>query len=429
MAGCLEEAGYTVDVYLYRSDENLSGDLLPTTAHVRVHRLNNDSGKTKIPNAPGKYRPAEGLRRLAKTIVPSRTRARLGELKEYLLVNCLPTAGVIPGALVRKVVDACAQDPYVALIGVEKGGLGVAGAVARRTGTPLAYYSLELYTRDHSLTMASGLIRRLKRIEERYHRRCALTIIQDEHRAQALLADNRVSSPMRIAYLPVSLSGVPNDIPSQWLQSELGLDVNKVVIFSYGKMSKQRRCTDLANVAQSFPENWQLVFHGYGSSEVIDEIRRVDLRQRVGISQRLVPAGQCEMIVRSAHIGLAIYSGRVMNEYLTGRASERIAMYLKCGLPLIALRYPSYEHIEAERAGILVGEIKDIPAAVEEILHHYDSYVENAYRCFRKYYSFEKNFGDVLKALQEISRRPEPLERTLRQENGGCPGPGARPAS
>lgn len=251
----------------------------------------------------------------------------------------------------------------MALIGVEKGGLAAAGAVAVRTGTPLTYYSLELYTWDNPLMMASDLMRRLKRIEERYHRRCALTIIQDEHRAEALLASNRISSPMRVAYLPVSLSGVPNNMPSRWLQSELGFAADKVVIFVYGKMSKQRRCIDLARVAQSFPENWQLVFHGYGPAEIVDGIRAVDRLHRVRISQRLVPAGQREMVVRSAHIGLAIYSGRVLNEYLTGRASERIAIYLKCGLPLIAIRHPSYEHIEAERAGILVGRIKDIPAA------------------------------------------------------------------
>jgi hypothetical protein len=230
MASCLEKARYSVDVFLYCSDESFSGDLLRKSAHVRVHRIGNDAPKIDRLNAPGQYGPAEGLRRLARAIMPVRARAWLYELKEYLLLNCLPTAGVIPGDLVRKIVDACAEDPYVALIGVEKGGLGIAGAVARRTGTLLTYYSLELYTWDDPFTMTSGLMRRLKRIEERYHRRCALTIIQDEHRAQALLASNRVSSPMRMAYLPVSLSGATNHDLSQWLQSELGLAADKVVI-------------------------------------------------------------------------------------------------------------------------------------------------------------------------------------------------------
>jgi hypothetical protein len=405
MASCLEKAGYSVDVFLYCSDESLSGDLLPKTAHVRVHRIGNGAAKPDGSNDRGRHRPAKDFRRLAKTMVPARARAWLYKVKERLLMNCLPTAGVIPGDLVRKVVDACAKDSYVALIGVEKGGLGVAGAVARQTGAPLTYYSLELLPRDHPWVRRDVLLKRLTRIEELYHRRCALTIVQDEHRAQALLACNRVSSPMRVAYLPVSLSGSPNHEPSHWLQDELGLAADKVVILSYGIILKIRRSIDLAKVAQSFPDSWRLVFHGFGSTEIIDEIRGVDLLQRVRISQRLVPASQREMIVRSAHIGLAIYSGHDLNDTFTGRSSEKIAIYLKCGLPVISFRHRSYEHIEAERAGVLVESIEEIPAAVEEILRHYDFYVENAYRCFRRYYCFETNFDDVLEALQEISRR------------------------
>jgi hypothetical protein len=407
LASCLEKAGYTVDVFLYSSDESLSGALLRETPFLRVHRFGNRSGKTDITNSPGKHTVAKGFKRFARTILPNYVRAflrDLRDLKEYLQVKWLPVAGLIPGDLIRKVVEACAEDPYVALIGIEKGGLGVAGAVTRHTGIPLAYYSLELFTWDHGLTMGSSQMRILKRIEERYHRQCSLTIVQDEHRAQALLTSNRVPSSMRMAYLPVSLIGEPYIEPSHWLQSELGLAADKVVILSYGIMASWRSSVALATVAQMFPENWCLVFHGYGSTEIIEEMRDVDLLRRVYISQRLVPASQCEMVVRSAQIGLAFYSDGSLNDCLTGRSSEKIAVYFKCGLPLIALRRPSYEHIEAERAGILVGSIEDIPAAVEEILRHYDSYVENAYRCFRKYYCFEENFGSVLKALKEISQ-------------------------
>jgi hypothetical protein len=403
LASSLEKAGYTVDVFLYSSDESLSDAFQRKTAFVRVHRFGNSSGKTEKLIAPRKHRVTNGFKRFVRTILPNRAYAFLRELKEYLH-GWLPADRLIPGDLIREVVEACVEDPYVALIGVEKGGLSVAGAVSRHTGTPLAYYSLELYTWDHWLTMASGQVRRLKRLEERYHRRCALTIVQDEHRAQALLASNRAPSSIRMAYLPVSLAGEPNTTPSRWLQSELGLAADTVVILSYGVMRKERLCVDLVTVAQMFPESWRLVFHGYGSTGIIEEMQDVDLQHRVRISQRLLAASQCEMIVRSAQIGLAIYNERPLNDCLTGRSSEKIAIYSKCGLPFIALRHPSYEHIESEKAGILVRRIEEIPAAVEEILRHYDAYVENAYRCFRRYYCFEENFRDVLKALQEISQ-------------------------
>jgi hypothetical protein len=432
MASCLEKAGYAVDVYLYCSDESLTGDLLRKTAFVRVHRFGSNSTKATSPNAKrldtdnksagrdvrtaadGAIWPytsntarkatfTDWIRQLAKTVLPKGGREWLRELQESVLLKWLPGLGIVPGDLVQKAVDACKEDRYVALIGVEKGGLAMAGAVARHTGTPMVYYSLELYTWDHPWVKTSNLMRRLKRLEERYHRECALTIVQDEQRARTLLTSNQVPSSMRLAYLPVSLTGGPNHMPSRWLQSELCLSADQVVILSYGMILKMRLCIEMASVAQNFPENWRLVFHGQGSPAVINEIRSVDLLHKVCLSQRMVPASQCEMIVRSAKIGLAIYNDTPLNECLTGRSSEKIATYLKCGLPVIALRHPSYEHIEADKAGILVDRIEDIAAAVEEILLDCDSYVQNAYRCFGRYYSFEENFRNVLETLQDTS--------------------------
>ena len=325
-------------------------------------------------------------------------------IPEYLILHMAPTLGLVPKKTVRRIVEFCREKSYVALIGVEKGGLSLAGAVSQQTGLPLVYYSLELYDWDNPWVKISHRMKRLKRIEERYHPRCAATIVQDVHRGRALLASNHISEDMVTAYLPVSLPGSPNSTSSGWLQNELNLDAGKILILSFGFMSRRRLGTELVLMAQSFPEGWRLVFHGHGEPEFIQTMRSADVLNRVCVSQRLVTASRREEIIRSAKIGLAVYASEPLNEQLTGLSSEKIALYFKCGLPVIAFRHPSYEHIEAEQAGVLVERLEDIPAAVRTILQDHELYARRAYGCFLKHYQFETNFRCVLHTLGQISK-------------------------
>lgn len=405
MAASLEKAGYDVDVFLHCSDESLCGDFVAEAAAVRVHRFGSTPTELSGSDSVRKVNSTGKLRGVVKALLPPGLRRQIREIQEYLLLQSAPAFGLIPHKAVRSVVEVCRHKLYVALIGVEKGGLGLAGAVSQQTGIPLVYYSLELYDWDHHWVKASTRMKRFKRIEERYHRQCAATIVQDVHRGRALLASNHISDDMRTAYLPISLVGSPNTASSQWLQKELNLDAGKILILSYGMMHEQRLCIELARVAQAFPEDWRLVFHGYGSPAVINSMRNTDVLHRLCISQKLVPASQREEIVRSAKIGLAIYASQPLNDRLTGLSSEKIALYFKCGLPLIAFRHPSYEHVEAEGAGVLVERLEDIPMALRAILDDYPSYTERAYNCFLKHYQFESNFTNVLEVLRQISQR------------------------
>jgi glycosyltransferase involved in cell wall biosynthesis len=413
IADHLAMEGYAVDVFLYRSDEKLSGDLLKASSLVKVHRFGDQtnpgtkaSSSSEVSLFPTPAREVKSLKarlfQLAKQLLPSNLRTRMRRLQRSIIFRINPERRFIPICAVNSIVKMSEQNPYVALIGVEKGGLAWAGMVAKKTKAPLVYYSLELYTSDHPWIVASDRMKKLKALEENYHCQCDLTIIQDEHRGRVLLSDNRVQSPMSMAYLPVSISGSTIIERSNWLHNELGLSTDKVVILSYGMMTKQRRCVDLARVAQSFPENWCLVFHGYGAPELREEIQRVDTKNRVCFSLNLVPSEQRQEVVSSAKIGLAIYDSNPINDRLTGLSSEKIAMYFQCGLPLIAFRHPSYEHIEADQSGVLVDRLEDIPAAIEHILIDYDSYVERAFTSYKKHYCFEENIKPLVESLHYL---------------------------
>ena len=406
MASCLAKAGYLVDIFLYRSDESLSGDLLTRSPSMSIFRMDAGSMATAAGDNSGDRSNQtipvpmkRGLVNRLSHLLPSKRRAFLVTLYDQILLRVCPEFRIIPEPLIKTI----AKRTYAAVIGVEKGGLAWAGPVSVRTRIPLIYYSLELYTWDHPWVASSTRMRRYKLTEEKYHRRSALTIIQDEYRGRALLADNRVNSVMRLAYLPVSVSGPPYRTPSRWLQRELALETEHVLILYYGWICERRLNLEMARVAQQFPEKWRLVLHGYGSPETISTIRAIDESKRVCISLKLVPADRRQDVVRSAQIGLALYRGEILNDRLTGRSSEKIALYFQCGIPTIAFRHESYEHIEAEKAGVLIDRMEELPTAVDRILQDYDCFAANAFSCYQKYYCFEANFETVLSSLHHIT--------------------------
>src|SRR5262249_44886480 len=96
--------------------------------------------------------------------------------------------GPIPKDVLGRTIGAMGSRQYKAFIGVEKGGLIWAGAIARRRPTALIYSNLELYTRNHPFVFgwwrrmkAVGRWRRMKDVgwwrlmkaaEEMNHSRC-----------------------------------------------------------------------------------------------------------------------------------------------------------------------------------------------------------------------------------------------------------------
>jgi glycosyltransferase involved in cell wall biosynthesis len=274
--------------------------------------------------------------------------------------------------------------------------------MASRLARPLIYSNLELYTRDHWFYSGCYTQKRLKLAEEQYHRRCWATIVQDAARGRALLADNRIRGEMRMLYVPISRLGEPEAAQSRWLQDRLGLPDGQVVILSYGMIAAMRFSLELATVAQAFPNDWTLVIHGYGESRTIRKIRELDSNNKVALSLSLVDLSEEQLVVGSATISLVFYGNEYLNDELTGFSSEKLALSLQCGVPVVAFDYPSYGHIREEGCGVLVKDLAEIPAAISKILADYSGYKSRAVSTFTKYYQFETNFRKVLGALAEL---------------------------
>jgi glycosyltransferase involved in cell wall biosynthesis len=379
----LAKAGFRVDVFLYQIDEATPKNILATSDSIFIHSFDDKRSRSSR-SRRSLYRRA--LRRLLNFV-----RLWIGYEKD-----------LIPDEVLERTDNIISEGCYRALIGIDKGGLLWAGAIARRHKSPLIYSSLELYTSDHR-ALKDPWIKRLKAKERDYHNACWATIVQDPARGRVLLEDNHIKREMRMIYMPVCRMGGPIEQKHRWLQSHLKLGDEKIIILSYGLIAEHRLCLEQAKIAQTFQKNWVLVFHGFGSKSMIRQLSEIDTNQKVRVSLNMVEQLSDEAtIMSSAKISLIFYRSNDFNEWLTGFSSEKLALSLQCGIPVISFAYPSFSHIREEQCGILVNDISEIPNAVLQILSDYDNYRCRAFMSFTKHYQFEVKFANVLAALEEL---------------------------
>jgi len=328
-------------------------------------------------------------------------RRRVERLSEYALLLAGSTRDIIPHEVLRDSSSLAAQFPALVVIGVEKGGLVWAAEIAKKCRAPLVYYSLELYTRDHPFFAWGPREKRLKLGEERSHRLADATIIQDRARARVLLADNRADC-LDIAFLPVSVPGPPTACDRGFLHARLKLPDESLIALQLGLISKHRMNSAIAKAAQAFGSSWVLVTHGAGDPEEVEAIRRVDSGGRVALSLEPVDAMALPLVVASATAGLVLYSSSLMNDLLTAHSSEKLALFLRAGVPVVAFDYPGYDIIEAYDCGVLIRDLAQLPAALEAILLRHDEMSANAVRCFQDHYDFNDQVIPTLHLVQKL---------------------------
>ena len=109
-------------------------------------------------------------------------------------------------------------------------------------------------------------------------------------------------------------------------------------------------------------------------------------------------------VISSAHIGLIAYDSK----YGAGRvnirkSSGKLSQYLKCGVPVIALKLPGYEEMFTQyKCGLVFESFDQIEQCIDTIMSEYQSFSEEAFRCFSEEFDFNKFFSPLLMHLENI---------------------------
>jgi glycosyltransferase involved in cell wall biosynthesis len=403
MALLLSKEGYAVDVFLHDVAESGLESELKTAGRVCVYRIS-DQDKLDLWSSRLEEQNTQSFWQAAGLWHVTRFALRAGRFIRRRIVRHWEEAELAAHRINRRTLRGMRWKKYSAIIAVDKGGIAWAGPlIEERKRVPTIYYSLELYTRDH-LICRKPYWARLKALEERYYPRCRATIIQDAARAEVLFQDNRISK-MSVAYVPISRMGSVIRERSNWLRTQFYLPQDIKIILVYGEISEGRLSLQLSELAQSFPPNWRLVFHGPGSETIRRRIAEIDKLGRVLVSSVVVPTKEEPNVVASADVSLVLYGETNKNDVLTGFSSEKLALSLQCGIPIIAFNYPTYSHIKAEGCGALINGIDEIPTAIAKSLDAYTSYRERAFAVFERYYRYESNFAAVQNLLKDVAIR------------------------
>jgi glycosyltransferase involved in cell wall biosynthesis len=281
---------------------------------------------------------------------------------------------------------------YRCFIGIEKKGLIWAGRLAEKVRTPYLYYSLELYLEDHPAFIHDEEFARVRREEIKYHRVSRGTIIQDRMRAEVLLASNGIEQT-DLLFLPVSLPEEENSDRSAWLYEQNGIPPGKKIILYFGLIAQDRLSGDMAAISGRLRNDCTMVIHGFGSEDEIGPLRG---KENLVLSLDFVEQHGIKNLISSATIGLVMYGDTCSNDRLTAFSSEKLALYLQSGIPIIAFDRGNYrELMDAYPCGELISDMKELPGAVEKILANYERYRAEAFSAYRELYRYDNYFKKI----------------------------------
>jgi len=296
---------------------------------------------------------------------------------------------------------------YHCFVGIEKLGLVWAGLVARRMRIPVVYQSYELFSGNYILGISPlRWIRflRTRKLEKQFHRTTVATIIQDKVRADVLRKTNR-HPLMKSLLVPIGLKGSSHTVKSRFLSKRFPQLDGRIVVMQFGLIEARRFSVELIQRAQEFPANWALLLHGrFEGSETSESLAKLDRNKKVVFSDHLVPAGDLDDLISSSHIGLGFYPDKTLNEFTAGFSSEKIARYMKCGIPVVAFSYPTFrDSVERTGAGVCISDLGQLSVAINTIYGDYERYRANAYKAYERYFRLDTQFEKVVDFIDRLA--------------------------
>lgn len=167
-------------------------------------------------------------------------------------------------------------------------------------------------------------------------------------------------------------------------------------------------CVDkIALSSQTWKSEFRLVLHEREKrSPQEDFIRHVSKLSgnKALLSLNPVTFDRIDEVISSAHIGLIAYDSK----YGAGRvnirkSSGKLGQYLKCGVPVIALKLPGYEEMFTQyKCGLVFESFDQIEDCIDTIMADYQSFSEEAFRCFSEEFDFKKFFSPLLYHIHNI---------------------------
>ena len=184
------------------------------------------------------------------------------------------------------------------------------------------------------------------------------------------------------------------------------LSNNEKVILHAGWIHDSMCVDKMALASASWNKNYKLVLHEREKRSpkecFINYISELSKNQ-VLLSLNPVSFDKIDEIISSAHIGLIAYDASYGDGRVNIRKSSgKLAQYLKCGVPVIALDLPGYkEMFDKFKCGLVFQNFEEIEQCIDTILSDYDSFSKGSLDCFHEEFDFNKFFSPFLSYISK----------------------------
>jgi glycosyltransferase involved in cell wall biosynthesis len=156
----------------------------------------------------------------------------------------------------------------------------------------------------------------------------------------------------------------------------------------------------LIRAAAALPPELALHLHGPVYDTPTRRLIEGPLPPNVRCTTHVVPESELPRLLAGADVGLALYRCENANDRLTAYSSQKVALYLRAGLPIMTFRNDTYAELFSRfRCGEMVDDLGELGAAARRILDDYPAYSAAACAAFADIYHLDRYWEGLSRFL------------------------------
>jgi ADP-heptose:LPS heptosyltransferase len=253
----------------------------------------------------------------------------------------------------------CQKEKVDIIIGIDPIGLIIAGRIKRLLKKiHLHYFSFELFFSDE--IESNPYLKKLKAKEIFYSKYINSLLIQDEHRLQLLVDENKINlEKINYFLIPVSPTQgkIEGDNKSLW-RNKLGISKNKIVLLHSGSLEKWSGGELLIeNIEKGIPENFLILIHSKSElnpeNKIHQKLLELEKYKDSILIHKTVFTDFTEYLafLQVADFGLVLYQKDESSPYTgkniveIGLASGKFSCFMSQGIPVVTSNSQTFNAI------------------------------------------------------------------------------------
>lgn len=274
---------------------------------------------------------------------------------------------------------------------------------AARSNAKLVYYNMELLDWTEENPIYGKDKKLLKTLEyEALQKTVEAVVIQNENRAKKFMAINRFEK--RCYILPVAAMGDTVSAKGTYLHDKFNIPADKRIVLYSGNIMPWAKCLEIVDNVRHWPRGFCLVIHTWRKGAFLSgyglEIAKRAEGLPVFFSEEYMDYEDLALNLSSADIGLMFYEAIDENFTEILFSSNKLAEYLKAGLPIVTSDFATLkEFVHENGIGCTISSMEELPGALSKIVSTYEIYHKNATACYQANLRFEKFFETFYREL------------------------------